>query len=187
MAVINLTPNDDTRNDSTDSNTINALAGDDVVAGKGGNDIINGGPGDDTLSGDSGRDTLNGGEDADTLSGGSGVDRLVGGADDDRLTGGGANDIFVFDTEEVGDVIADFQRGDKIDLQAIDANTLVALDQAFVSVTASDVLGGVQTLNFFSEDQNTIVQGNTDADTDVEFQVVLENFSGNLTLADFIA
>ncbi|MFD1785973.1 M10 family metallopeptidase C-terminal domain-containing protein [Sphingomonas floccifaciens] len=78
------------------------------------------------------------------LDGGAGNDILVGGDGIDYLTGGAGADIFVAEitatktASKVGtlsfDVVLDFAAGDRIDLSGIDANTLVAGDQAFTFV-----------------------------------------------------
>ena len=79
---------------------------------------------------------------ANVLDGGDGNDRLTGGDGVDRMTGGAGGDTFVGEinaTKVVGkngpvslDLILDFSSGsDKIDLSGIDANSLVAGDQAF--------------------------------------------------------
>jgi len=75
--------------------TVDGLAGDDIITGadyEDGADIINGGAGDDTLDGMAGNDTLNGGDGDDFLKGSGGNDILNGDADDDLLKGGGGAD-----------------------------------------------------------------------------------------------
>lgn len=72
---------------------------------------ITGGAGNDTLTGGGGDDTLIGGGGADVLRGGSGSDVLFGGAGKDR---------FVFDSID-GDVIRDWEAGEKIDVLALEA------------------------------------------------------------------
>jgi serralysin len=77
------------------------------------------------------------------LYGDAGNDRIDGGAAQDKLTGGAGADVFVFtlasDTERhKSDKILDFEtRVDKIDLTAIDADTTVAGNQAFVYGTSA--------------------------------------------------
>lgn len=80
--------------------TVNGVAGNDVIAGSSGADVINGGDGTDTIWGSIGNDVVYGGQSADTLNGGLGYDifrfgslteisglaeKLDGGVDDDRL------------------------------------------------------------------------------------------------------
>jgi serralysin len=110
-------------------------AGSDFLSGGAGNDSLSGEGGSDQLFGAGGNDTLSGGAGNDTLSGGDGADRVLGGSGRDYLFGGAGADTFIFASRaEGGDRIGDFRRaeGDKIDLSAIDANPLVAGDQAFL-------------------------------------------------------
>src|SRR3546814_7535720 len=72
----------------------------------------------DTLTGTAGADVLNGLDGDDTLSGGGGNDVLNGGGGNDSLSGGAGKDRFVF--EDAGtDTIADYQRGETIDLTVL--------------------------------------------------------------------
>jgi Ca2+-binding RTX toxin-like protein len=96
---------------------------------------------DNIIRGSSGNDTLEGGAGNDSLYGGAGNDILIGGAGIDNLYGGAGADTFVFaslsDFSTVKynpDRIWDFSsaEGDRIDLSAIDANSLLAGRQAFV-------------------------------------------------------
>ena len=110
----------------------------DMITGNAANNILQGMAGADRLMGKDGNDTLLGGADADLLYGDAGNDRLDGGAGQDKMTGGAGADTFVFmlasDTARtLSDKVLDFQTGvDKIDLSAIDADTSVAGNQAFV-------------------------------------------------------
>jgi serralysin len=94
------------------------------------------------LTGDAGDDFLYGGGGNDRLLGGAGNDRLIGGDGVDFFTGGAGRDTFVgeLNATEVSsklglisvDVIVDYAAGsDTLDLSGIDANALVAGDQAF--------------------------------------------------------
>ena len=106
------------------------------------NDTISGDRRNDTLNGLAGNDILDGGLDNDTLNGGDGNDVLIGGTGSDRMTGGAGADIFRYTTTtESGtttatrDTITDFAVGvDVIDVQAIDANTGLAGNQAFTFI-----------------------------------------------------
>jgi Ca2+-binding RTX toxin-like protein len=102
--------------------------------------IIKGGAGADLIQGLAGDDQLFGGDDNDSLNGGEGRDALQGGLGADTLTGGAAADVFVYASTyhstidlAARDFIADFShsQGDRIDLTLIDADTLIAGDQAF--------------------------------------------------------
>jgi serralysin len=119
-----------------------------VLTGNAGDDILNGLDGDDTLNGGLGNDVLNGGNGSDRLNGGDGVDRLTGGDGVDFFLGGAGNDIFIAEINatksatKMGnisvDVILDFAKGDILDLSGIDANALVAGDQAFKLVNSAN-------------------------------------------------
>ncbi len=114
-----------------------------------------------TLIGLGGNDTLVGNGGADFLRGGDGADRLDGGSGGDVLMGGRGADIFVFDSAAIhsapdaNDILraadggaafdgAGSAAGDRFDLAAIDANTTVAGNQAFVF--GSTGAGGLRVL-----------------------------------------
>lgn len=124
-----------------------------------GNDKYTGGSFGDGVSGGDGTDTLNGGGGNDWLSGDSGADTLIGGAGADLLTanhGNGMDDGFrdkfvysatsqSFGAASTRDTIVDIVTkaeetvagtSDLIDLSAIDANTLLAGNQAFTFLAA---------------------------------------------------
>ena len=184
---------------SDEANEIRGLAGDDQIQSAGGDDrvfggegadTLQGGLGGDTLSGDNGADKLVGDEGSDSLNGGAGADTLEGGAGADTLAGGAGADMFVFrdgDLSKTPDRILDFSRndGDKISLQAIDANTTLAGDQKFAFIgTAAfhkiagelhmEVAGGVTTLT-----------GDTNGDGLADFSLVVPG-AGTLVAADFL-
>ena len=91
----------------------------------------------DTILGLGGNDILEGRGGADTIDGGAGNDRIIGGAGADRLTGGTGSDTFVYtslsDLSKVygAEFITDWSSQDRIDLSAIDANAMIAGNQAF--------------------------------------------------------
>lgn len=147
-------------------------------------DTLNGNAGNDTLDGGAGNDTLDGGTGNDRLDGGSGNDTLIGGAGADTLNGGTGADRFVFRsaTESTGtarDIIgangsgfdgAGATVGDLIDLAAIDANTGVAGNQAFVFGGT-----GAGRVNFTNFGTDTLLRGNTDADSAYEFELLIRD------------
>lgn len=143
----------------------------DAIDGSGGNDTVLGGIGDDVLAGRTGNDNL---------LGGAGADRLIGNIGRDVLTGNGGNDIFDFnlttDSNPVSgqDLITDYHRHeDVIDLAGIDANTVVAGNQAFAWIGAADFSAAGQ-LRYYFSGQNTVIQGSVDGDSDAEFQFVID-------------
>ncbi|HYW17670.1 MAG TPA: calcium-binding protein [Allosphingosinicella sp.] len=129
-----------------------------------------------------GRDVLDGGEGDDLIDGGGGAD---------LLTGGAGADVFHFDSGDSGlgsgaDRIADFLSGtDRIDLSAIDADTILAGGQAFAFIGGAAFGGVAGQLRFAFDGADTWIEGDTDGDGGADFQIVL---SGNLApvAADFI-
>jgi Ca2+-binding RTX toxin-like protein len=152
------------------ANVIHGNGANNVLLGLDGNDSLNGGLGNDQLFGGNGNDQLNGGDGSDQLFGGSGNDSLNGGLGNDLLTGGAGKDFLTglggalafdtFDYNEVidslpgaptRDVITDFigngnAAGDRIDLSTIDANALLAGNQAFIAGQLT-YIGGILSAN----------------------------------------
>jgi len=121
-------------------------AGDRLV-GSEGNDSLIGGAGSDTMLGGTGNDSLVGGTGNDTLAGDLGADTLVGGEGKDRMTGGAGADRFLFtslsdSTFAAFDQVRDFTAGsDILDLTAVDADSLIAGDQAFTLIGTAQFSG----------------------------------------------
>ena len=112
----------------TGDDSLNAGPGDDFVGGDAGNDTLLGGPGNDSLFGYSENDVIYGDDGNDQISGEDGNDTLFAGAGNDTLNGGAGNDWFVIDTVAWGqDTIADFAKGDVIDVSAIGMSDFAAL------------------------------------------------------------
>lgn len=154
------------------------LAGNDVLRGGAGNDYLDGGAGDDSLYGGSGNDTLKGGGGADLLSGGDGKDLLMGGSGGDLLFGGTGADSFKYmsiaeSTLLNPDKIADFSTadGDKIDLSAIDANTLTAANDPFSYIGPAGFSGVAGELHFVGGFLEGDVNGDGVADFRIEVGV----------------
>lgn len=189
-----LAGNDHLRAGKGDGFVVDGGTGNDELLGRNGADTLRGGDGNDTVTAGEQSDLLEGGAGADILSGESGRDTLVGGLGSDRLTGGAERDVFRFLTSsdssaKSSDVVTDFVgagpvTGDVIDLSAIDANDRLQGNQAFV-------IGGQSAGHLrITEDQgNTVIIGNTDADTASEFRLVIADGSVHATdynAADFI-
>ncbi|MCW1918923.1 M10 family metallopeptidase C-terminal domain-containing protein [Rhodobacter sp. KR11] len=127
--------------------------GNDTVIGSADDNAISGGAGNDSLSGAGGADDLLGGSGRDTLQGGEGDDHITGGLSADQLSGGAGSDVFVFGQKDSlrtsSDLVLDFASGqDRIDLSAIDADTLTLGDQAFHFIeTAFGLVAGEMRLN----------------------------------------
>ena len=101
------------------------------------------------------------------------------------MTGGNGEDVFVFVSAGTanGDVITDFQVGDKIDLSGIDAmfgtngNQSFTLADQGVTAAGSLVIREVNGANGV----DTIIDGFTDDDADADFSITLR---GGHTLTD---
>lgn len=130
-------------------------------------------------------DTLTGNSGANSLNGGAGADKLLGGLGKDTLTGGAGNDVFVFNAlNETGldnvtwDVITDFVSGDKIDISALDANSVMTGNQAFSAVissaTAFSTAGQLKL-------SGGVLYGNTDTDSAAEFAIQVTGMPSTLS------
>ncbi|MGL6211544.1 MAG: calcium-binding protein, partial [Paracoccaceae bacterium] len=165
-------------------------AGDDLVDGGLGNDTIRGDGGDDTLTGDDGVDSILGGLGADEifgdasqdrLFGGDGNDTISGGASFDTMSGGLGQDTFVFEASNViginvgsRDVIGDFRAGvDLIDLSLIDANTVLAANQAFAFIGATAFSSVAGQLRYSAVDG--LLQGDTNGNGTADFAIEIGN------------
>ena len=138
---------------------------------------------------------LFGGAGNDVLTGGTGADLIFGGLRGDTLTGGLGNDIFRYDTVEESnsterDGIQDFNAGDLIDLSRIDANTLVAGNQAFGFVGNAAFSGTAGELRFENISLGGpiwLVQGDVNGDGVSDYEVVLViNPVDPITAGDFV-
>lgn len=137
-----------------------------------GADVMDGGAGHDRLTGGSGTDQLNGNEGNDVLLGGLGADILGGGIGNDTFDYNAVSDS---PAGAGRDVIQDFRgsfyfEADRIDLRDIDANSLVAGNQAFSHI-GFDAFTAAGQLRYSSI--TGILQDNTDADAAPEFEIQL--------------
>jgi Ca2+-binding RTX toxin-like protein len=142
--------------------------------GSGGSDALLGGNGNDQLIGGSGNDSLTGGAGADTHTGGVGADRFIFTAVADSPAGG-ADKIMDFNHSET----------DKIDLSAIDANSVAAGDQAFTFIGNQPFHGVLGELHYVSNGSGITVQGDVNGDGVADFAVDL-NGVASVVSTDFI-
>ncbi len=138
-------------------------------------------------TGNGNNNTITGNTVANTLSGGAGDDILDGDGGKDRLTGGSGRDTFDYNAASDSrpgtanrDVITDFHgnglaAGDRIDLSTIDANTLLAGNQAFAPGQISFV-GGVLSANIIG----------TTAAPDLQIQIQFAAGAPPLHISDII-
>ena len=178
----------------------------DVFHGAAGDDKVVARAGDDQLFGGGGNDTLVAGEGNDILSGGTGADVLIGeqGADIFKYTAvEDSSGTLVNGVLQIDD-ITDFTQGeDKIDLSAIDANGMLAGDQAFTFLETPppsnidvDHPAGTDDpppitdwtgLVWSETDGNghTMIFVSTDADADAEMQIYMPQ-TMTLHASDFV-
>ena len=130
------------------------------------------------------------------LTGNKGANILTGGTGGDTLTGGLGSDQFKFNNEaETGisvdtrDSIVDFShiQGDKIDLSAIDANTVFPGNNAFSAPTVGGTFSGVLTNpgELYFDKTAHILYGNNDADSAADFSIQLMGVD-RLVSSDFM-
>lgn len=162
-----------------------------------GNAIANrmtGGDTGESLIGLDGDDRLYGKGADDTLDGGSGSDWLEGGMGRDELTGGAGLDRFIFRNGDFGgssiataDVIHDFQHsdGDKIRLDPVDANELLAGDQAFLFIGTAAFANVAGQLRYEQISGVTVIEGDLDGDGAADFAIKVDGLV-NLVSSDFI-
>ncbi len=173
----------------------NDFFSDGASVGNGGgaiNNVIFGVTGADTIYGGEGNDLIDGGTENDFLVGGTGNDTLLGGVGIDYLDGGAGNDVYVYtatthSTAAARDNIGSWNTGDRIDLSAIDANTLIGSDQAFtIGALANGQAGRLQlTPGSFSSVNYVLVQGDVNGDGVADFAILVLNTT-SLAGSDFV-
>lgn len=178
-----------------------SLAGSDIMlvgnssTGTAGNDALLGTSGRDNLAGAAGNDQLSGLAGNDVLSGGLGLDTLTGGLGSDQLTGGAGADVFKYvgvSDSPAGtsfhDIITDFLTSqlDKIDLSGVDANPVMAGDQAF-SFVLDNFTGAAGQVRFYvdAQQQAGIVAADINGDAITDIEIALLGVS-TLSAGDFI-
>lgn len=157
-----------------------------------GDDLIRAGSGNDTLVAGDGNDRLEGGAGNDVLNADGGNDILIGGTGSDKLSGGAGADTFVFTSVADSnnrdlDRILGFKsvEDDMIDLQAIDANTTLAGDQAFTLSGNSYFSGVAGEMLLLKIGANYQLHGDVNGDRSADF-VLHVNTGGVALLAEDI-
>lgn len=137
------------------------------------------GAGDLDGTGNASNNTITGTDGDNVLAGGAGNDVLFGGLGVDTLDGGVNNDIFRFDsttwsgtTAATRDQIANWNAGDNIWVNAIDANETVVGNQDFVLDTNGDFATG-EIEQVVTGGSNLLLRFNTDADAAAEMTVLV--------------
>ena len=165
------------------SNYDDHLWGTDAVA-----NLLKGGKGNDTLKGFGGDDTLYGELGNDVLVGGAGEDLMYGGTGADTFQFSSIADAPMGGWHHRSDEIADFSaaQGDKIDLSAIDANTLeLTANQPFRWIGNDNNYvpeWGAGQLTF----KDGYVQGDVDGDMMSDFVIRVNAPARSMVEADFI-
>lgn len=138
----------------------------------------------DRLYGNTAANLLTGGAGDDLLNGGGGNDTLYGGLGADRLTGAAGADTFIFKTladstvATVGrDTIFDFSGigGDRINLSAIDANSMTLGNQAFTYLGTAAFTGKAGELRYIKQASDTYVYADTNGDRKADFAIHLDD------------
>ncbi len=143
-----------------------------------------GNAGANNLQGNAGANSLDGGAGVDTINGNDGDDVIIGGLGNDLLRGGTGADTFVVRQESIAtpvletDQVYDFDVQDIIDLSAIDANTRLDGNQAFVLVgaftkpdAAHDADVGQMTLTFAGGITTLRLDVNGDGKVDYQMKI----------------
>ena len=154
------------------------------------NDILNGSIVANVISGLAGNDVIRGN---------SGADRMLGGAGADTLTGNSDTDLFVYNSTDEShdtapDTIIDFNAGtavsygDRIDLSAIDANTLTSGNQTFSFLGPAPFSGVAGQLRVSIIAGAVLVSADTNGDSTADFGIVLNGFTGTgkFDASDFV-
>jgi Ca2+-binding RTX toxin-like protein len=158
------------------NNTLVGNSGNNVLSGGNGNDYITGGTGNDALDGGAGNDTLIGGAGSDTLNGGTGSDRF----DFDLISHSPAGPALR------DSIVGGFAHGfDLIDLATIDANTLVAGNQAFSFIGAAAFSGVAGQLRFTNYSGTVIIDADVNGDSAADMQILVAG-TNFMTGTDFI-
>lgn len=141
-------------------------------------------------------DSIRGGDGSDTIIGSNGADVILGEGGRDQMRGNGGADRFVFSTvAEIGmgataDQILDFQKGsDRIDLSAIDADSIAKKDQQFNFIGANAFHRVAGELRVTIDGNGTgHLAGDIDGDGAANFEIMLLGLGGQAALAnsDFI-
>jgi Ca2+-binding RTX toxin-like protein len=157
--------------------------------GSAGSDTVSGF---ENLFGSAFDDLLTGSSAANVINGLGGNDVLIGGGGADTLTGGAGADRFVFaaptdSSPATSDVVADFVHGtDKIDLSAIDANSKVKNDQAFVFVAGQNPNTVANSVTWTESNGSTIIHADVNGDSSPELTIRLSGINLQINANDFI-
>ena len=158
---------------------------DNLVLGNFADNLLHGRDGDDTIRGNIGNDIVYGENGNDTLEGGAGSDRFYGGSGRDKFVF--RNGDFGGMTSGTADRIHDFSEADRdlIHLSNVDANEMIAGDQAFSFIGSAAFGQHAGELRAYQLNGVTWVQGDTDGDGTADFLIRVDGLH-TLTAADFV-
>ncbi len=148
----------------------------------------------DTLTGTAGNDYLRGQGGTDTLNGGKGDDVLQGGRGGDRMTGGIGSDHFVWTRVAEApvkgrafDTVTDFSaaQGDRIALSSIDADPLLAGDQAFL-LGGATFSGRAGEIVQHAGSGGWLIEADLNGDSVADMLIVLAGVKGPLSADSFM-
>ncbi|MBQ6004914.1 MAG: hypothetical protein IJL14_01545 [Selenomonadaceae bacterium] len=91
------------------------------------------------IIGSSEDDSINGLAGADTINGGAGNDTILGGKGNDSLRGGNGSDIFVYNSGDGNDVIADYAQEDRILITSGTANVTTSGNNVILTVGSGKI------------------------------------------------
>jgi beta-glucanase (GH16 family) len=168
------------------------LGQDSNIVGTSGDDRLDGSAVDNAIYGRAGNDVLRAVGGADQLFGGTGNDTLIGGSGSDRMSGGTGADTFILrwafqSARGEGDIITDFShaQGDRIALDAIDANTNLAGDQALTFIGTDSFSGVAGELRYVLFNGGASVMADIDGDGRADMVIRLLGVS-SMTAGDFV-
>ncbi|MCK6450564.1 MAG: S8 family serine peptidase, partial [Alphaproteobacteria bacterium] len=128
---------------------------------------------------------------ANAIAGNNSANTLTGGGGGDTLTGYGGADVFVYDdgdsTAAARDLITDFTPGsDKLDLVAIDGNTLAGGDDPFRWLGSANLDGvaGALRQTYVAGSNLTLIEGDANGDGTADVVIALAG-NKSLSVSDF--
>jgi hypothetical protein len=134
-------------------------------------------------------DIVDGGTGDDRIFAGSASQTIVGGAGRDVMSGGGGDDTFLYQSYDDSNIvtgidrITDFDAGDTLDFNRVDADSVAAGDQNFTLIGTAAFSGIAGELRISDNGINTSLIGDTNGDGLGDFVVKLEGLFDPAVLA----
>jgi Ca2+-binding RTX toxin-like protein len=147
-----------------------------AIAGNGGDNVLRGFAGNDSLRGMGGNDQLVGGAGADRLTGDDGADRFgFVGIADSTVAAAGRHTINDFSHAQ----------GDKVDLSAMDAQSIVAGNQAFAFIGFAAFSHQAGELRIEAAGPNLLATGDVNGNGTADFAILLKGVA-TADASDFV-